>query len=202
MNNERLILMRKKEFEPVKRIDNIYSAQFGRIVLLSYFEALYLSRLVFKKNAKYKFFEDKLIEQIWKTVDEKYDKFVAIEGHRDQTKPNQIVHMIDKKHFGTSESIIPSSSDVEGVYTFEHQAYDIRFDEEDMEMIEPTFLIHYNRRWKKGLYEFAGGVGSNKKLINHHRIISDVIEKFDYQNQKRLGEDTNYVDYLKRKEEE
>ena len=202
MNNQRLILMKKQELEPVQKADNIYSAEFGRIVLLSYFEAMYLSSFVFEEDNKYRFFEDSLIEHIWETVDEKYDKFVALEAHRDKTNSNQIVHIVNKSHFGTSEKIVPRMTDVENHYTFEPQAYEIRFDEEDMEMLEPTFLIHYNRRFKKGTLFYGYNAGSDKKLINHHRLISSLIERFDYENQRRLGENTAYVRYLENKEEE
>ena len=72
MSNYRRIEAKISELEPTNKYKNIYSGSFGRVVLLSYFEALYLSRVVFKEE-KYKFFEESLLDQIWKTVDDKFE---------------------------------------------------------------------------------------------------------------------------------
>ena len=198
-------LFAKEELQPRNRRDNLFGQDFGRLTMLSYFEAVYLVRGVFK-NEKYQFFDEKFIDKTWTTVDEKYDKFITLEAYRDESTVHQFIFTLDKTTFGTAKGFIPALSDVEGVYPFIAQGYNIRYDEDYFEetgkliFSEPTFDIHWNRRESKGRREFLGGIGydKTKELVNQHSVIAYIIEQFDYENQKRLS----FTNYIRRMEEE
>ena len=172
--------------------------------MLSYFEALYLVRGVFR-NKDYQFFDEKFIDKTWTTVDEKYDKFITLEGYVDESSDQYIFHL-DKKTFGSAKKRYPSFTDIEGVYPFKAQGYNIRYDElyfehtGKLKFDEPSFDIHWNRRDSKGRMEFLGSIGydKTKELVNQHSVIAYIIEQFDYENQKRLS----FTNYIRRMEEE
>ncbi|MDB2456115.1 hypothetical protein N9W48_02350, partial [Candidatus Actinomarina sp.] len=83
-------LFAKEELQPRNRRDNLFGQDFGRLTMLSYFEAIYLVRGVFK-NEKYQFFDEKFIDKTWTTVDEKYDKFITLEAYRDESTVHQFI---------------------------------------------------------------------------------------------------------------
>ena len=206
MDFGREALRAKEKLQAQNRRDNLFSQQFGRITLLSYFEAIYLVRGVFRNNKDYQFFDEKFIDKTWTTVDEKYDKFITLEAYSDESTDDQIVFTLDKTTFGTAKKMMPAFTDVEGIYPFIAQGYNIRYDEVYFEhtgklkFYEPSFDIHWNRRETKGRMEFLGGYGyeKTKELVNQHSVIAYVIEHFDYENQKRLS----FTNYIRRMEEE
>ena len=204
MDFHRQALLAKEALKPQNRTEDIFGQQFGRITMLSYFEALYLLRGVFR-NKDYQFFDQKFIDKTWTTVDERYDKFITLEGYRDESADQYIFHL-DKKTFGSSKKRYPSFTDVEGIYPFKAQGYNIRYDElyfehtGKLKFDEPSFDIHWNRRESKGRMEFLGSIGydKTKELVNQHSVIAYIIEQFDYENQKRLS----FTNYIRRMEEE
>ena len=203
MDFHRKASLAKEALQPQNPTENMYAQQFGRITMLSYFEALYLVRGVFR-NKDYQFFDQKFIDKTWTTVDEKYDKFITLEGYRDESADQYIFHL-DKKTFGSAKKRYPTYTTVEGTYPFLAQGYNIRYDElyfeetGELKLYEPSFDIQWNRRETKGRMEFLSGVGYEKtKIINQHSVIAYVIEQFDYENKKRL----EFTNYIRRMEEE
>ena len=156
---------------------NYYSVNDDNRSYINYFDALYLLNIVFKENNQYAFIDSSHVESIWNTIDYKYHKFCVIKAFEYELGGYEV--QIGDEYKGVCESLIPFENSIN---TYNPLKYDGN----------PDFKKSYWQRRDNALNSFTDG----DENLNEHYFIAGYIEKFDYEQQKILGLNTPYVNFV------
>ena len=157
--------------------DNYYASVDNKKMYINYFDALYLLNIVFKKNKEYEFIDKSHVESIWNSIDYKYHKFCVIKGFEYELGGYEV--QIGDEYKGVCEKLIPKENS--------NITYNpLTFDE------NPDFKKSYWKRRNNALNTFTEG----DEFLNENYYIAGFSEKFDYENQKILGLNTPYVNFV------
>jgi hypothetical protein len=163
--------------------NNYYSNNDVNKSYINYFDALYLLNIVFKENNQYAFIDSSHVESIWNTVDFKYHKFCVIKAFEYELGGYEV--QIGDEYKGVCEALIPFEKSIN---TYNPLTYDGN----------PDFKKTYWMRRDNALNSFTDG----DENLNEHYYIAGFAEKFDYENQKILGLNTPYVNFVINKDKE
>lgn len=163
--------------------NNYYLTEDGKNVFVNYFDALYLLNIVFKQHKQYEFIDNFHVESIWNSVEYKYHKFCVIKAYKYELGGYEI-HIGDE-YKGVCDDLIPKEN-------FTTTYNPLSFED------NPDFKKSYWLRRDNALNSFTDG----DENINEHYYIAGFAEKFDYENQKILGLNTPYVNFVINKDKE
>tara|TARA_B100001027_G_C16250995_1_gene324412 strand:+ start:349 stop:843 length:495 start_codon:yes stop_codon:yes gene_type:complete len=156
---------------------NYYASKENQKVFINYFDALYLLNIIFKQNKQYEFIDSSHVESIWNSNDFKYHKFCVIKAYKYELGGYEI--QIGDEYKGVCDELIPTENS--------SITYNPLFFED-----KPDFKKAYWQRRDNALKSFIEG----DENLNEHYYIAGFIEKFDYEQQKILGLNTPYVNYV------
>ena len=157
--------------------NNLYLTKNDDKAYITYFDALYLLNIVFKENKEYAFIDSSHVESIWNTIDYKYHKFCVIKAFEYELGGYEV--QIGDEYKGVCDKLIPIEN---SITTYNPLSY-----EEN-----PDFKKSYWQRRDNALNSFTDG----DENLNEHYFIAGYIEKFDYEQQKILGLNTPYVNFV------
>ena len=157
--------------------NNYYSSKDAMKSYINYFDALYLLNIVFKESKQYAFIDSSHVESIWNTIDFKYHKFCVIKAFKYELGGYEV--QIGDEYKGVCEASMPLEKSNR---TFNPLTYDGN----------PDFKKTYWKRRDNALNTFTEG----DENLNEHYYIAGFTEKFDYENQKILGLNTPYVNFV------
>ena len=163
--------------------DNYYASENNQKLYINYFDALYLLNIVFKENKDYEFIDTSHVESIWNSIEYKYHKFCVIKAYKYELGGYEV--QIGDEYKGVCDELIPKEN---SNITYNPLSY-----EEN-----PDFKKSYWQRRDNALNSFTDG----DENLNEHYYIAGFTEKFDYEQQKILGLNTPYVNFVKNKEKE
>ena len=157
--------------------DNYYTSSDNQKLYISYFDALYLLNIVFKENKKFEFIDASHVESIWNSTEYKYHKFCVIKAYKYELGGYE-VHIGDE-YKGVCDDLVPKEN---SNITYNPLSYDGN----------PDFKKSYWKRRDNALNSFTEG----DENLNEHYYIAGFAEKFDYEEQKILGLNTPYVNFV------
>jgi len=157
--------------------NNFYTPKNNHKVYITYFDALYLLNIVFKENKEYAFIDSPHVESIWNTIDLKYHKFCVIKAFEYKLGGYEV--QIGDEYKGVCDKLIPIEN---SITTYNPLSY----------KENPDFKKSYWQRRDNALNSFTEG----DENLNEHYYIAGFIEKFDYEQQKILGLNTPYVNFV------
>ena len=157
--------------------DNYYASNSNEKLYISYFDALYLLNIVFKENKKFEFIDASHVESIWNSTEYKYHKFCVIKAYKYKLGGYEV--QIGDEYKGVCDDLVPKEN---SNITYNPLSYDGN----------PDFKKSYWKRRDNALNSFTEG----DENLNEHYYIAGFTEKFDYEEQKILGLNTPYVNFV------
>ncbi len=157
--------------------DNYYASGESKKVYISYFDALYLLNIVFKEHKDFEFIDYSHVESIWNSTEYKYHKFCIIKAFKYDLGGYEV--QIGDEYKGVCDELIPK---VNSNITYNPLSFDGN----------PDFKRSYWKRRDNALKSFTGG----DENLNEDYYIAGFAEKFDYEQQKILGLNTPYINFV------
>ena len=89
--------------------NNFYASKNGNKVYITYFDALYLINIAFKKNKAYAFIDSSHVEAIWSSIDYKYHKFCVLKAFEYELGGYEV--QIGNEYKGVCDKLIPTDNE-------------------------------------------------------------------------------------------